>query len=62
MSLDEQKALIVAQGEVVRKAKADKVAPEVLQQALNELLKLKETFKAMNGGIPYDPPKVEVKK
>ncbi len=62
MSLDEQKALIVAQGEVVRKAKADKVAPEVLQQALNELLKLKETFKEMNGGIPYDPPKVEVKK
>ena len=35
MSLDEQKALIVAQGEVVRKDKADKVAPEVLQQALN---------------------------
>ena len=62
MSLDEQKALIVAQGEVVRKAKADKVAPEVLQQALNELLKLKETFKEMNGGVPYDPPKVEVKK
>ena len=62
MSLDEQKALIVAQGEAVRKAKADKVAPEVLQQALNELLKLKEKFKEMNGGIPYDPPKVEVKK
>lgn len=58
---DVEKA-IAGKAEEIRTLKTAKATKEAIDAAVKELLGLKEDFKAVNGGIPFDPPKVEVKK
>ena len=61
-SVEELRSLIEAKGGEIRDAKAAKAPKEAITPLVADLLSLKEKYAAANGGVPYDPPKVDVQK
>jgi len=59
-SLEELVAQITAKGNEIRELKAAKATKEEIDVAVASLLAIKESYKILNNGIAYEPPK-EVK-
>lgn len=58
--LEELVVLITAKGTEIRELKAAKATKEEIDAAVASLLAIKESYKTLNNGVGYEPPK-EVK-
>ena len=61
-TVEELSILVTAKAEEIKTLKAGGATKESLTPYINELLELKEKYKVANGGVPFDPPKVEAPK
>lgn len=64
MDVEKLRSAIVASGDSVKELKAKGAGKDdpALKAAVADLLRLKEEFKAANGGVPYDTPPVPAPK
>lgn len=56
-TLDELVAQITAKGNEIRELKTAKATKEEIDAAVASLLALKESYKTLNNGVAYEPPK-----
>jgi glutamyl-tRNA synthetase len=62
ITMEEAKKAVEAKAEEIRALKASGAAKDALAPLIKDLLDLKEKFKELNGGVPFDPPPQDKKK